>query len=125
MFNKNKLSVNYLIQVPVRKEMEYTETDGKITLLLPKFKSDKYSNWLIPRWKSTHIKFHLDEIGSQVWRLIDGQRSVEDICNEVKLFLSNQDKPIDQVEERVTSFLTILSRNEFIRFNEAQPQSGE
>jgi hypothetical protein len=125
MFKKKKPSVNYLAQVPLRKEMEFTDTDGKITLLFPKFKNFKYSKWLIPRGKTTHIKFLLDETGSQIWRLINGQKPVGEICIDIKLYLSDQGKPVDHVEERVTSFLTVLSKNGFISFNEVQPQLNE
>lgn len=125
MFTKNKTGINYLTQVPVRMELEFTDDDGKITLLLPKFKNERFIQWFVPKRKPTQIKFHLDETGSQVWRAIDGHKPVEMICNDVRDYLTSKGKPTDQVEERVTSFLTILSRNGFISFNEAPLQSGE
>ena len=116
---------NYLSQIPLKKELDYTEADGKITLMLPRFKNEKFIQWFIPKRKPSHVKFHLDETGSEVWRSIDGTKPVEFICQEVKNHLENMGKPVNQIEERVTSFLTILSRNGFICFNEVQPQSGE
>jgi len=125
MFAKKKQPLNFLNLIPVRKDIEFTDTEGKVTLLLPKFKNEKFSNWFIPRSKTTKINFRMDETGSQVWRLIDGYKSVEKICSDLHIFLTNINKPTSQIEERVTRFLTDLAKNNFIRFNEVQSQSGE
>ena len=122
---KQKAPKNYLTLTPIRKVQEFSEIDGKITLLVPKFKNELFSSWFIPRQKSTHFKIHLDELGSQVWWLIDGYRTVEEICSLLNDFLAKQNKPATQLEERVTLFLSDLYKSEFISFNEAQPQSGE
>jgi len=116
---------NYLVLIPVRKITEIKEVDGIITLMLPKFKNEKFRKWFIPRFKSTHFKIHLDDMGSKVWRLIDDKRTVQDICTLLNEFLASKNKPSTQVEERVTKFLTDLYTNQFITFNEAQFQSGE
>jgi Coenzyme PQQ synthesis protein D (PqqD) len=122
---KKAIPKNYLALVPIRKIEEFNETDGKITLLLPKFRNKNLEHWLIPRKKSVHFKIHLDELGSQVWWLIDGNRTVASICSLLNDFLLNQNKPNTQLDERVTRFLTDLYKNDFICFNEAQLQSGE
>jgi len=116
---------NYLVLIPVRKITEIKEVDGIITLMLPKFKNATFRNWFIPKSKSTHYKIHLDDLGSQVWRLIDNSKSVQEICDLLYDYLMNKNKPSTQVEERVTKFLTDLYTNQFITFNEAQFQSGE
>src|SRR6266568_5703104 len=77
MFFKKKQPENYLTFIPVRKIKEFSETEGKITLLIPKFKNEGLRKWLVPNHKSAHIKIHLDENGSNVWRLIDDRVTVE------------------------------------------------
>jgi hypothetical protein len=125
MFFKKKQQINYLALVPVRKINDFTDADRKVTLVVPKFKNERFRNWFIPKHKSTHIKIHLDEMGSQVWRSINGQRTVEDLCFLLKDYSQNHNLPDTQIEERVTKFLTDLYKNGFISFNEAQLQSGE
>jgi hypothetical protein len=126
MLFKTKETRNYLMFVPARLVDEYiTDDGGKITLMVPKFKNEKFRNWFIPRRKATHFKIHLDEMGSLVWGFIDGKRTVETICLLLGDRLKEQDKPINQLEERVTYFLTQLHKNEFILLNEASLRSNE
>lgn len=125
MIFKKKQPLNLLLLVPVRKELEFTDIEGKVTLLIPKFKNQWFSSWFIPRHKTSHIHFRLDEIGSQVWRLIDGNKTVNDICNEMNPFLTNLGKSTDHIEDRVAGFIKDLAKHEFIILNEAQSQSGE
>jgi Coenzyme PQQ synthesis protein D (PqqD). len=125
MLFRKKVSKNYLSFIPTRKIQEFSESDGKISLLVPKFKNERFGKWFIPKHKSIHFKIHLDELGSQVWWLIDGNRSVEEICNLLNDFLNTHHKPADQLEERVTRFLTDLHRNGFVSFSEAQSRLDE
>jgi hypothetical protein len=120
-----KQSENYLTKVPIRNTAEYNEDDGKIVLLIPKFKHVTFLNRLIPKSKSRHFKIHLDDLGSQVWRLMDGTRTVQDICIHLAEYLDKNEKPSTQIEERVTKFLSGLYRDGFINFNEASHQSNE
>ena len=124
MSSKKKETINYLTLVPVQKVTEFKEVEGTITLLVPKFKNTKFSNWFIPKRKSQYINIHLDEQGSQVWRLINGQRQVHEICSVLSEFLVNQNKPNAQIEERVTKFLSDLLKKGFIDLNEVQSQSN-
>lgn len=114
---KKRLHTNYLDMVPVRNVQEFTEdSSGKITLLIPKFKSAWMTRWLIPPRRSKHFRIHLDETGSNVWRLIDGQRNAGEICEQVFHNKSGTGQPGDQPELRLTKFLSHLYKNRFIVF---------
>lgn len=122
MTPNKKQPLNLLTLVPVRKDLEFTDIEGRITLLVPKFKNQRFSRWFIPRHKTAHIHFRLDEVGSQVWRLMDGKKTVEAICEEMNPFLANIDKPTHQIEDRIARFLKDLAKHEFIVLNEVQYQ---
>jgi hypothetical protein len=113
---------NYLAMVPVRKISEFSEQEGKVVLLVPKFKHVTFLNKLIPKNKPKHFRIHLDELGSKVWHLIDDKKTVQEICYCINDYLVANEKPSTQIEERVTQFLSQLYKSRFISFNEASHQ---
>ena len=62
--------------------------------------------------KVSHI--HLDELGSFVWKSIDGGRSVAELCELVESELGEKASP---AEERLVKFLEILKEYKFISMN--------
>jgi hypothetical protein len=114
---KNKPQPNYLDMVPVRNVQEFTEEEEKITLLIPKFKSAWLRKWLIPARRSKYFRIHLDTMGSNVWRLIDGHRNTAEICNLLKNNVNQDADTENQLELRVTNFLSQLYKNRFIVFS--------
>jgi hypothetical protein len=116
MFFKKPPPKNYLTLIPVQVTKKHTETDGNITLLVPKFKNANFSKWFIPKHKSPYFKIHLDEPGSMLWLLIDGTCNVEEICIKFRHSLESAGKPADQIEERVTKYLSQLFKGRFINF---------
>ncbi len=116
-----KRKVNYLEQVPLR-NVEYIEEQGqRITLLIPKFKSERLRRILVPRSRSPYIKVRLDELGSLVWQQIDGVKTVGEICELIGHEEAAPEKPISQghnhsIEERMTRFLSELYKSHFILF---------
>jgi hypothetical protein len=110
-----KPPVNFLEMIPVRNVREFTREGEKITLIIPKFKSARFSNWFIPANRSKHFSIHLDEMGSKVWDLIDGESNTGEICNRFCRFLPAEDN-IASEELRVTEFLRQLYKNRFIVF---------
>jgi|SRR5208337_1310732 len=116
MFNNPKKIKNYLELIPKRNVETFTEHEEKITLLIPKFKHEGIRKWLIPHHKSSHIKIHLDETGSKVWRLINNQKTVGEICIQLKDNFDIQGVRMELLEERITKFLTMLYKSRFIRF---------
>ena len=107
---------NFLDMIPVRNIGEFTREGDKITLMIPKFKSEWMRKWLIPASHSRYFRIHLDETGSKVWLLIDGTRNTDEICNLLSNSVSDQIKADDSVALRVTEFLRQLYRNRFIVF---------
>jgi hypothetical protein len=116
MIYKYKKQINYFDMIPIRHVREFIDEGETITLLIPKFKSKWMRKWLIPGKRSEHFRIHLDEMGSAVWRLIDGQKNTGEICNLLALEDTKEIDPEDQIELRVTKFLSRLYRNRFIMF---------
>jgi hypothetical protein len=125
MFFK-KEPINYLSLVPVRVVKEFTEENGRITLLIPKFKHPFFQRFFIPKHKSPHFRIHLDELGSQVWRSIDDKQNVGQICSALAGSVNPDSFPDnEQLEYRVTKFLTELYKNRFVRLDEAKDSAGK
>jgi len=117
-FRKKEKSKNYLTMVPSRIVKEFADEDGKVTLLIPKFKKKWIGKVLIPKRKSHHFRIHLDELGSHVWRTINGKLTVEEIILKINN-LTLEDKPLEHIEERITMFLTDLYKRKYIVFVES------
>jgi hypothetical protein len=107
---------NFLDKVPLKVVKEFIESDGKIILQMPKFKNAGLGEWLVPKNKSAHIKFHLDILGTQVWDMINDSVTVEGICNKIKKMGEQEGSTIDQLEERVVKFLSDLYKSGLITF---------
>lgn len=116
MVFRKKKTVNYLELKPIRVIQTTTETNGKVTLLVPKFKNESLRKFMVPARKSPFIRVHLDEMGSEVWRLIDDTSTVESICFILRSKMNEKALPTIQIEERVTTYLSELYKSRFIKF---------
>jgi hypothetical protein len=110
-----KPPVNFLDMIPIRNVKEYSQEGEKVTLFIPKFKSDWMRKWFIPSNRSKVFSIHLDEMGSKVWNLIDGETNTGDLCGKFRELLPEEDSE-SPVELRVTEFLRQLYKNRFIVF---------
>lgn len=107
--------VNYLTLIPIRlKEHEDIE-DGKIAIVFPKFKNEKWRKFAVPANKSEFTRIKLDEFGTETWLSIDGKRSVKDICNHLENKFGERIHP---VEERTPKFLSALYEQRYITFTD-------
>ncbi len=112
----HKPQKNFLDMVPVRNVKEFAREGEKITLFVPKFKNQWMRKWLIPRNRSQHFRIHLDDMGSKVWDLINGERNTQEICDLLGSSMTERSDQDNPVEIRVTRFLGELFQNRFIRF---------
>lgn len=114
------LSKSFLDLTPVMILKHEIEIDNKVFLLVPKFRNEKLSRFLIPGTKSTHFKIKLDEMGSTTWLEIDGNKNVQGICDSLIQKLGDEIKPHDEVEQRVMKFISQLYDQRYITFREIQ-----
>ncbi len=113
------LKINYLELTPVR-VAEFEQNEDKVIILIPKFETPVFRKILIPPHKKENIHIKLDEIGSTLWLLIDGETKVSDLCSTMNEKFQEKIQP---VEERVTYFLTQLYDNKYIKFKEVATRS--
>ena len=119
-FHRRKIlkSVNYLDLTPVRLMEHQLTEEGKIDILLPRFKSRFWSEVYRNSKKGEFIYIHLDEIGSAIWLLIDGHKKVTEICTLLNEMKSDKLQPAEETEKRVTQFLSMLYQERYISFQE-------
>lgn len=109
---KGPKSTNLLDGVPkhiedLRWEMQegvgviiYQDNTGMVNRLAQKY---------LKKPKTTQV--HLDEMGSYIWPLIDGKRTIFEIANLVKLQFGEKAEPL---YNRMVSYMKILKDNGFI-----------
>lgn len=109
--NKNE---NYLDKIPLKNPEIKWETDGekKVTLLIEnKGVFNRIAQKLFKKPKISQI--HLDENGSFVWPLIDGEKDITEIGRLVDEHFGEKAHPL---YERLAKFLGILESYNFISF---------
>ncbi len=109
-----KKSENYLERIPVKSEKLGWETDenGIVTLSIEnKGVFNRIFQVLLKKPKISYI--HLDEIGSCVWPLIDGESDIIKIGESVKEKLGDKAEPL---YERLAKFFQILDSYGFVTF---------
>ena len=114
MRKKNIINKNYLENVPMRRpDINWTEAeDGKVTLEIEnKGFFNRAFQLLFKKPKITYI--HLDEMGSFVWPLIDGEKTITDLGADVKAHFGDKAEPL---YERLAKYFQILESYKFILF---------
>jgi hypothetical protein len=116
-FIKKRNPLNLLEMVPLLVLTDFSETDNKITLHIAKFKNQVLSSLLVPKHKTKTINIRLDIYGSGVWKLIDGKRTIQEICDQLRTTLPDGE-PSTDLEERTAKFITELNKSRFIKLME-------
>lgn len=117
MKKKQKITGNYLEKIPVRSEhIVWSQSeDKKVTLDIEnKGLFNTIAQKLFNKPRISHI--HLDSIGSFVWPLIDGKRSIMEIGEMVEAELGEKAHP---TYERLAKFFQILDSYGFIKWIES------
>lgn len=111
----NKKVKNFLENKPYRNESIGWNCDenGVVTL---EIENKGFVNKIAQKlFKKPKISFvHLDEIGSYVWPIIDGQKDIIEIGEQVKEKFAEKAEPI---YERLAKYFQILASYGFIKFN--------
>jgi len=108
-----KADVNLLDLVP-RRTAEHEIDDARIvTILMQRFRNRHLERLFVPRFRSKYIRIKLDEIGSEVWLLCDGRRSVGEIAS---LMREKFNERIEPCTNRLAVFFGQLERARFIDY---------
>ena len=113
---KNKKQViekNYLEKIPKRPEhINWSTDDGIVTLHLEnKGFFNKVAQKLFKKPRISHV--HLDEMGSFLWKRLDGKKSIEDLGEKFKEAFGEKAEPL---YERLAKYMQILHSYGFISF---------
>jgi hypothetical protein len=111
------LNTNLLDLIPIRKQDHETTDDGKVNIIVQKFRNKFWSNFCVPKSRRPFFKVKLDEIGSVTWLSIDGQKNVHELCTELEQKLGERITP---VEKRLSKFITRLYEQRYITFKQIE-----
>lgn len=114
---KKKQSENYLDKKPLRNEkFSWSVDDGKVTL---EVENKGVWNTLFQKiLKKPRISYiHLDEMGSFIWPLLDGEKSILEIGKTVENQFGDKANPL---YERLAKYFQILESYHFIYFSEGR-----
>lgn len=115
MKRKEVIPENYLERIPCRPdEIKWTTgEDGIVTLEIEnRGFMNRVAQRLFRKPKISYI--HLDETGSFVWPLLDGERSILDIGKAVEERFGEKANPL---YERLAKYFGILDSYGFIRWS--------
>jgi hypothetical protein len=123
-FQRRKIlkKTNFLDLTPIRLLEHDLLENGRIDIMLPRFKNRVLSNMFQPRKKGPVIRIHLDINGSAIWQIIDGKVSVQHLCDRMRSERPELMQPPEETEKRVTGFLSLLYRERYITFREILPE---
>ena len=115
MKNKNISKENYLERIPSRAEhFKWTaDESGVITFQIEN--KGAFNRIAQKFFKKPRISYvHLDEMGSFIWPLIDGEKSILQIGGYVEKHFGEKANPL---YERLAKYFQILDSYGFIKWN--------
>ena len=103
--------VSLLDTVPVHASHVWTEVgeDGCLTLAYNRFPKPWMAK-VFARWYDPVIHVPLEQFGSEIWQLIDGKRTAEEVIRQVSL--SHPDE--ENLPQRIALYLSKLHQDGFI-----------
>ena len=111
---KRNENENYLERIPVRRGdiTHKTANDGIVTLEIEnKGPFNRIAQKLFKKPKISYI--HLDEFGSFVWTIIDGEKSIYELATEVDRRFGEKAHPL---YERLSKYISILVSYGFVHW---------
>ncbi len=114
MKKKNVISENYLERIPMRNEsISWTKDEEGVVTLETENKGifNKIAHKFFKKPKVSYV--HLDETGSFVWLLLDGEKTIYDLGKDVEVKFGEKANPL---YERLAKYFQILDSYNFIKF---------
>ena len=110
----NKISL--LDTIPVHAPHVWTEKadDGCLTIVYHRF-PNAWLRKLFGKWYSQQIHVPLESFGTEVWQLIDGKRTTEEVIREVAM----QHPDEENFPQRLAMYISKLHQDGFILLQKA------
>ena len=113
--SKKKQSINYLDLIPQRAETLRWHTDEATGLITLEVENTGVFNTIAQKvfHKPRTTQVHLDETGSYLWPLIDGQKTVAQLADCMKQQFGEKAEPL---YPRIIKYFQIVESYHFIKF---------
>lgn len=105
-------SPSFLDARPFRR-LSWKEDCGRVVLLRPKLGEGRLGRRIASYFKNPYYRIRLDDIGTLVWKLCDGQTRLSHIAKRMRCDFGNQAEP---VEERLHEFIQRMYKARVIKF---------
>ena len=105
-----RTTYNLLDLTPARTR-EWVEQEGRVVVLMPKFRHRWVAPWLQPMLRRPHVRVKLDDLGSAVWKLCDGTTTVARMAEVIQSQFGAAAEP---VLDRIGAFLRKLEDGDLI-----------
>lgn len=111
--NNSEKQSNYLDFVPIKNANIESKTDesGNVVLVVENRGVFNRIAQLIFK-KPKHSMIHLEEMGSFIWPLIDGNNTIYDIADKVKEHFGEKAEPL---YNRLVQYVKIMENYDFIK----------
>jgi hypothetical protein len=107
------MKVNLFDLVFVISDHIITEKEGELSVIaFPRFRSKFMQKYFVPKNKPAVIRVRLEEHGTAVWDLIDGQRTVKEIADALAAHFNYE----ENYEYRVAAYFEQLQKQGFVRY---------
>jgi hypothetical protein len=107
----DKTEYNLLELVPKRLfECARTE-EGLAQVLVPRFKSEFFRRFLVPRSRDPFVRVKLDKFGTLIWDMCDGSKSIAEIAGALTEKFGDEVQP---VEDRLALFIRQMRQYQYI-----------
>lgn len=111
---KNESQINYLDLIPEKAPGLNWHRDFKEQIILEVENRGLFNSIAQKLFhKPKYTKVHLDAMGTFIWPLVDGERSVADIAGLVKEHFGEKAEPL---YPRIVKYFQIVESYHFIRF---------
>ena len=101
---------NFLDAYPIR-ECEYEMNENLVTVLYKKKKLTFIERTFFKKVSSKPHKIDLDEIGSFIWHLCDGENSIDSI---ITIARDHFGEKIEPAEERTVKFIEQMNKSKLV-----------
>lgn len=101
-----------------KRNAEWEMTDeGKIVVLVPKFRNPFLVKWLLPYLAKPFFRIKLDDVGTLIWQQSDGATPVSSIAESLQRKFGASVEPVDA---RINHFLRQLERGDLVIIEQIQ-----